>query len=205
MNVKAKETAEQQLLKIMEAASGGGVSSEQKKIKKEQNLLSIVRTVNKFLYVGVVTMAILFVYEILSGMSLMGARLDFTAPMSVPYKSANIVIAQKLSYYIAKVDQRNIFKPANESTKKSLVTNLGDDRQIARETAGLRLVGISWLDTVDSASVMLEDVEKSITYVLQRGEKITETNISITTIYADSVKVGNDDEEIIIHYDQSQM
>ena len=91
------------------------------------------------------------------------------------------------------------------AVEKSTVNVSKENRRVAQETKNLRLVGISWLDTVETASVMIEDTEKEVTYFLKEGEKIGNSDIVIKTIYAESTKLGYEDEEIIITYDETKM
>ena len=111
---------------------------------------------------------------------------------------------QAVSYYASEVKRRNIFQPYEEKTTTGVVTTgISKDSPIVRKTKNLRLVGISWLDTVESASAMIEDTEKNMTYFLKKGEKMGD--IIVKTIYADSVALGYENEEIIIKYDKSKM
>ncbi|MCA9408493.1 MAG: hypothetical protein KC733_07375, partial [Candidatus Omnitrophica bacterium] len=109
----------------------------------------------------------------------------------------------RLSKYLVNVKKRNIFQPWEPPEVKNIVEVTEKNKTIANKTENLRLVGLSWFDHVDTASAMIEDIEKQVTYFLQKGEKVGD--IVVKTIYADSVELGYDNEEIIIRYDKSQM
>lgn len=208
MMAAAKETAEQKLLKMIETSSSGEAekaSKTEKKVVKKQNILSLVKTVNKVMLVALIIAIAFLVLEVNSGLALMRTDIRFDAQSIGTVQGAasedSMPQDRSVSYYLAGVDRRNIFQPY-EAEIRAVAMNK-ENRAIVQKTGHLKLVGISWLETVESASVMLEDTAKKVTYFLQKGEKLDD--IHVKTIYADSVELGYEDEEIIIRYDKSQM
>ena len=209
MAIAKKETAEQKLLKMIEVADGAPIESArtQKKVHKKQNLIGLIKTINKILFIGVIVAGLFLANEIVAGIRLLGQNPQFDAGQknvaNVAGEENPVPQAQRLSYYLSAVKQRNIFQPFETSATQSVVEVSSKNARIAKKTSGLRLVGVSWLDSIESASVMVEDVDNKVTYFLQKGEKIGD--VTVKTIYADSVELGYENEEIIIRYDKSQM
>ncbi len=202
------ETAEQKLLKMIEASAGPGASGVkvEKKPEKKFNIISFIKIGNKVLMGGVILAGVLLVNEVRSGMMLLGREARFSGIRRIVNQPEGtekfFPVIEGLSFYLSGVKRRNIFQPF-EAAIKNVVEVSAKNRRIAQKTANLHLVGVSWLDSVETASVMIEDTEKKITYFLQQGEKIED--IIVKTIYADSVELGYENEEIIIQYDKSQM
>ncbi len=199
-----KETAEQKLLKMIEG-SAGSPASEQKASKKKEDVLSVIKLANRLLVFGLIV-AVLFVFlQIKSGIELNSKKIDVDSTRvnvtQANIKKAIVPLLQRLSFYLSGTTRRNIFLPYEAKLKKSGMSAKGSgSSNIAKITRNFKLVGVSWLDTVESASVMIEDINKSETYFLQQGEKIGD--ITVKTIYADGVEFGYKDEEIIIRYDE---
>lgn len=203
-----KETAEQKLLKMIEASSGGPTSADINKAAKKQTFIQFVRTINRVLMVVFVGAVLLVLNELVSGQNFLSKsqdiQIDKKITKSVMSESNSMVPSiSGVDYYTAAAKKRNIFQPFKEGDAKNVVKVSEENQRIADQVQNLRLVGISWFETVDSASVMIEDLDKKTTYFLMKGDKMGD--IYVKTIYADSVKLGHDNEEIIIRYDKSQM
>ena len=203
-----KETAEQKLLKMIEASGkGAGSSKSQAKVKSKQNVLSVVVAVNRILTFVVAIAIGLLVKEIIEGTQLISKGMDInftnTANARVLTEENLFPPVQRLSYYLATAKSRNIFQPYENEAIKNMADVSDKNSRVAQKTGHLRLVGIAWLDRVDTASVMLEDTEKKITYFLMQGEKAGD--VIVKNIYADSAVLGYENEEITIRYDKSQM
>jgi len=207
--VAKKETAEQKLLRMIESgapAGGGGTVAGGKESSKKKKGINVVKLSNTILTFAFVCMIVLLAREFFAGQNLLSRKDTGMGDGSQPQISnpANVALTvQRLSYYLANVKSRNIFKPYEDAMKNNIVAISEENRMIARKTAHLKLVGVSWFDRVDTASVMLEDIEKGVTYFLEKGSKIGD--VIVKTIYADSVELGYENEEIIIRYDKSQM
>jgi len=207
MILKKKETAEQKLLKMIEASSSDGSASSKtrQKVSKKQDLLTILKTVNKFMLVGVIIVGVMVALEVKSGMDLMGQGINITSGSKKVFsgpKNSLLPTTQNLPYYMAGVNRRNIFQPY-EAEAVTVNSQSQDQMNISLQTQNLKLVGISWLDHVDTASALIEDTDKQITYFLKKGQKIGD--IEVTTIYADSVELGFENEEMILKYEKPQM
>ncbi len=202
-----KETAEQKLLKMIEASSGGVSSAEKAKAAKKQSLGNWIKILNRVLIVIFVIACIAVVNELVSGQNFLSKTENIQVDQKM-VKSANnernmVPTIAGLDYYLDQTKKRNIFQPFKEGQVKTASNVSPQNQKLADSARNLKLVGISWFDSVESASVMIEDVDKKTTYFLMKGDKIGD--IYVKTIYADSVKLGHDNEEIIIRYDKSQM
>lgn len=210
MTAKTKESAEAKLLKMIEATSGGNAPDAVKtgkKVAKKKSVLTLIKNINRVLLIVFVVAVAFFVNEVRAGIVLMNQSVKISvnenSTKHAGEQSNFIPPIQRLSFYLASIKERNIFEPWVEPEVKNVVVVSEENRKIARKTSHLRLVGVSWLDSIESASVMIEDVNKQVTHFLKAGEKVDD--IQVKTIYADSVELGYENEEIIIRYDKSQM
>ena len=203
-----KETAEQKLLKMIEASAGHSAlpGQSKQKVAERRNVLALVKIGNQVLIVGIFVVLFFLLAEAASGTRLLSKKFKFDAVRTSGQRTFgsddSMPPVQSISYYLAGVNKRNIFVPYEEKKPNDVVVT-EQNRKIAEVTANLRLVGVSWLDRIDTASVMIEDTEKKITYFLQKGEKLGD--IIVKTIYADSAVLGYENEETTIKYDKSQM
>lgn len=205
MILKKKETAEQKLLKMIEASSGdaGAATRAQRKTSRQRDALTILKSVNRVMLVLIIGVAVMVGLEIKKGMDIMGAGVDLQPErgMTDSMDGKQVHTVQKLPYYLAGVNRRNIFRPYEEQMLAD-ISPVQELMTITRKAENFRLVGISWMDRVETASAMIEDTEKQVTYFLQKGEKIG--NIEVKTIYADSVELALENEEMILRYDKPQ-
>ena len=95
-----------------------------------------------------------------------------------------------MTEYASIVSRRNIFQPAEKKVEPAPVTSTGEvqkppEEQIGAKLANYRLVGVSWLGSQDSITVMIEDKQTQVTHFLKQGEEIG--GVKVETIYADGV------------------
>ncbi|MFA5059951.1 MAG: type II secretion system protein N [Candidatus Omnitrophota bacterium] len=110
----------------------------------------------------------------------------------------NDAVPQKkdVSDYLASVEKRNIFQPFEKKPEEKIVDASSGSPQIATIAKNYKLVGISWLDSPDSASALIEDTQSGNTFFLKKGEKIS--NITIKDIFADRVILTYQGEDVAI-------
>ena len=197
-----KETAEEKLLKIIEASKKAkGLSTtaavSPAAVKASQHRIVIsTQHINIFLLVGLVAGFIFFVNEIRSGNVLLNEdvsiAVDVTAPKDVD--GASVPQMKNISYYIDKISLRNIFQPYD----KKAVEKGGAPGNVSLQAkmSKYKLVGVAWLDVPESATVMIEDTVKHETRFLREGDKIED--VKVKTIYTDRVVFSYANEEITI-------
>ena len=207
-----KESAEEKLKKMLEASEGAQSGAQSatlnvpRKRSKGAGLVGLVKFFNILLILGIVLTSLGVANEIRAGMELLNENIEITIDHQssrTAAKAPELPTFRELPDYMAQIDKRNIFQPYQERTSVQIVESTPKDNRILERTDNLRLVGIAWMDRVETASVMLEDTEKNVTYFLNKGEKLGD--IFVKTIYADSVELGYENEEIIIKYDTPQM
>lgn len=95
-----------------------------------------------------------------------------------------------IAEYAKIVAPRNIFQPYDEKIKElaeeaKVEAQVATQDQIAEKLANYRLVGVSWLNSQDSVTVMIEDKSTQVTHFLRQGEELQ--GVKVETIYADGV------------------
>lgn len=206
--VSAKQTAEQKLLKMIEASSDddGLSTGVTRGMSGSHGVALLAQRANKILVLIAVLLALFFFSEFKNGMAYNPADLNLSNSTSGARNSqlteGNVKTIQRVSYYLAGISSRNIFEPYSPKAVAAVETTPQQDK-VADRIRDLKLVGISWMDQVNTASVMIEDSAKEVTYFLQKDGRIDD--IVVKTIYAESVELGYENEEIIITYDKSQM
>ena len=198
-----KETAEEKLLKIIEAtkkakaASSGVPASASMALARPSARFSItVQQINLLLIVGVLASLLFLGYEVKNGLGLLGETVSISVDTKVSKDPLNLLIPQMkgITYYLDKAGPRNIFKPY-EQPEAGTAGVTSARAALEKKMAKYKLVGIAWLDVPESATVMLEDAATHMTHFLKEGDKIED--VTVKTIYTDRVVFGYANEEII--------
>ena len=196
-----KETAEEKLLKIIEATkkaqgpvSGGALSSGG--AKRPSRLAVTVRQINFFLMVCVVASLFFLGYEVHGGLSLLGQDVNISVDGQGARGTPNVFAQtnKNLSYYLEQINARNIFKPYEKITTGTEIPS--GQAALEKRMSKYKIVGVAWLDTPESATVMLEDTSTRMTHFLREGEKIED--VTVKAIYTDRVVVSYANEEMVI-------
>jgi hypothetical protein len=197
-----KDTAEQKLLKIIEASQRAkGVASPEiavPAVSKPSAVFNIsVHQINFFLTVLVVASFIYFAFELVSGMALLNENVSIAVKNVVPESSQGVALPRgnAAGYYLEKIAVRNIFEPFQRNAEASY-SGGSAMADLEFKLKNYKLVGIAWLDVPESASVMIEDTATGITQFKKEGEKLDD--VTIKTIYTDGMVVGYKNEEMVI-------
>lgn len=231
----AKETAEQKLLKIIEAAEspsaaaakgasaaapaasvqdvaasvkGIGVSAPglpfiPQLIETVKGILSgktpIVfglKEFNRVLMAAIALFVVVFVNNFLSGVKF--SKQDIAVKSdnkSAPLPENFLPEFKDAGEYLTALTRRNIFQPYEKKiVEEEDLAKSEPIKKIIERTKELKLVGISWLDSEDSASALIENTTSGVTYFLRTGEKIN--SVTVKKIFADAVILTMDDEEL---------
>jgi type II secretory pathway component PulC len=200
MTMVKKETAEEKLLKIIEAAKKAkGLSSSASSpslARVSQRRISIsVRQINIILFAALLAGLLFLVNEIRSGNMLLDQDVAIAVDAApVNTQSAALPQMKNISYYADKIASRNIFQPYDKKAveQKEAATKINLQTKMSK----YKLVGVAWLDVPESATVMIEDTAKRETRFLREGDKIED--VKVKTIYTDRVVFSYANEEITI-------
>ncbi|NTV28535.1 MAG: hypothetical protein HGA80_00445 [Candidatus Omnitrophica bacterium] len=196
-----KETAEEKLLKIIEATKKAQDSSSGAVVpaaRRSRGLFAVnTQQLNYLLMVAVLSGVIYCGYEVRNGMELLKQNVSVSVDGPAHGDAINLFVPQirSLSYYLDKIGTRNIFQPfeKKEGGSSGVVTARA---VLEKKMQNFKLVGVAWLDMPESATVMIEDKANGVTKFLKEGDKLED--VTIKTIYTDRVVIGYENEEIVI-------
>ncbi len=155
-----------------------------------------LKQINMVLGVLVVIVLFIFFMTLANGIGANQKRVSIKVDSKIAATPANWTITYPSpSQYLDVIKTRNIFQPFEKKIVEQASTPL-EEKKISTLTKDLKLVGISWLDSPESASVMFEDTTTGVTHFLKKGEAIHE--MTIKAIYADSVVLSYQGEELLL-------
>ncbi len=156
-----------------------------------------LREVNKILLISVFVMIALLSFNLTSGMKTLKLKEDFALDNAAAKGIASsLAMPRQAAEYLINIRKRNIFQPFEKKESEAEIVETTGARRIGALTKNLKLVGISWLESPDTASAMIEDTQSGITHFLRVGDKINE--VTVKTIYADRVILTYEDEEVAV-------
>ncbi len=156
-----------------------------------------LKEVNKLLALGVLAVVFLFTINMATGLKSLRSKIDFNLEAAVSQNTNGLLMkAQDLTKYLMSIQRRNIFQPYEAKEPSDQMTISLGAQQISVAAKNLKLVGISWFDTPDSASAMIEDTISGVTHFLKMGDKINE--VTVKSIYADRVILMFEGEEMTL-------
>ncbi len=157
-----------------------------------------VRQINHILMVAVAVMATVVVINVMRGLDTARQSVDFGQPQPVAFSAENLLPQfADIQKYVSAVSFRNIFSPFEKKeveAPSAVAAATAAVQRVSDRTQTLKLVGVSWLDTPDSASAMVEDTGSGVTYFLRMGEKVN--GVRVDAIYADSIVLELDGERL---------
>jgi len=155
-----------------------------------------LKDINKVLIILIVIIGLFFTKSLISGMRNAGQNFDFSYS-GEPVNSSKIGLPslRDLAQYVQVISQRNIFQPYEKKVMAEAEVPV-ENQKIKDKLQALRLVGISWLDSPDTATAMVEDQKTSITHFLRKGDSLG--GVKVEEIYADRVKFRMGDETVSI-------
>jgi hypothetical protein len=195
-----KESAEEKLLKIIEAskkAKAASSSAPAMALAKPSARLAInIQQINLLLIVGVLASLFFLGYEVKNGLGLLDQAINISADTRAAKDPVESPIPQvkAIAYYLDNAGSRNLFRPYEQP--ESGANSMTSARALLdKKMSKYKLVGIAWLDLPDSATVMLEESTTHMTHFLKEGDKIED--VTVKTIYTDRVVFSYANEEII--------
>lgn len=196
-----KETAEQKLLKIIEATrkaqEGSTASAAPSAAKPSAGVSLSISQINYGLMAALVASLVYCLYEVNQGMNGLGQDVEISDVAGTPGKTLNNLTPRMkaAAYYLDQIRSRNIFQPYE--VKAAAEQGATGARAVLEQTMQkYKLVGVAWLDVPESATVMLESTAEGTTRFLREGDKID--GVTVKTIYTDRVVVGHENEEMVI-------
>jgi hypothetical protein len=160
-----------------------------KQFKGGKNQLNI-KLINNLLFVCIFILTFYFIHNFISSFKKIN-NIDFPIASSVSpgATSQDVAVFKAISFYIPKIEKRDIFKMGPRSSPEYVVEVISS--KAAEATKNLRLVGISWSDDPD---VMIEDIKQAKTFFVKKGQMLGD--VKVESIAKDKVILRYGEESI---------
>ena len=156
-----------------------------------------LKEINMIMVILIVICAVSLAGVYRGGVSHLKSSLDFVSDVKakgLQFASSVMPQYEDINNFLEFILERNIFRPYEKKQGDAASNAPVGTQNITLKLEKLKLVGISWLDSPDTASVMVEQIETGMTYFLKQGESFDE--LTVKTIYADRVIFGYQNEEM---------
>ncbi len=200
----AEKTANQEVAsKVAQSVQGLGLPLESPKVKeivksvkhlgwRAPKINFGLRQVNALMAFVTLGVAIFTGLRLWQEWNFVAKTVQFDTDVKVNRKSESLLpMMKEVAHYLDAIKDRNIFKPYEKKDK--VAEKPTGNRKVGSRIESLKLRGISWQDSAQTASIMLEDTSTGVTYFLQQGEQIRE--VTVKQIFADQVIMSFDGEE----------
>lgn len=157
-----------------------------------------LRQANQLLFLIIIAGGVFFVADFSRGMKEAQRQFAFSVKQ-VPFdlKESVLPAPKDAAEYVSIVAQRNIFRPFEKKAEEAKIAVPLENQRIKDKVANLKLVGISWLSSPETATVMIEDKNTTITHFLKTGEDLE--GVKIDVIYADRVEMSFQGEKMTMN------
>ena len=154
-----------------------------------------LRQVNQLLFLAIVAVTAFLFFDFSRGMKESQKKVAFEVKqMPFDPKSDMPLTPKGVAVYESAVNTRNIFHPFEKKAEEKKIVEPVENQKIKDKVVNFKLVGISWLNSAQTATVMIEDKATSITHFLKTGEDLQ--GVKIDTIYADRVEMSFQGEKM---------
>lgn len=186
-----KETPEQRLARMMQEKNPSTQIPDVIKSRRKFSFSISLSLLNKLLTIAIVVVGVMVYLEFQRGMGLVNQEVVIEQVLQGDSQELEVAIVNppEISFYLNRLQTRNIFRPYEQPAEKKITT-------LTTKLSKYRLVGVSWLDLPETATVMIEDSATQQTLFLKQGDQLE--GVTIKTIYTDRVLLGDDNEETII-------
>lgn len=153
-----------------------------------------LKDVNKVLAILILIFAVVFSMSLFNNLRVSKQELQFDVEeLAAPKGGIVLPTFKDIAEYLQTVSHRNIFQPY----EKKIVEEKTDEEtpltpKVAEKISTWKLVGVSWIDTPESTTAMIEDGQTSMTYFVKTGDVFK--GVKVESIYADRVVVSFDGE-----------
>ena len=155
-----------------------------------------LKEINYLLGLIIIAVFVFLLVDFVNGLKLLQKKNDLVIDANTAKTPSNIILPVKNFSDYTFFETRNIFQPFEKKAVEEKPSEAQGGKKITAMTEKLKLVGVSWFDSAQNASVMIEDQENGITYFVRQGEKVKE--MTVKTIYTDRVVLSYEDEETTI-------